>query len=239
MATGISLMFNIKLPINFNSPYKAITISDFWKRWHITLTRFFTQYIYIPLGGSRNGKVRTYINVLIIFLISGIWHGANYTFIVWGILHGIAMVIDRIFKERIERGNPILNWIMTFVFINLTWVMFRADSIAEAILFYKKLLSFDFGNTTMLTSIINIFQTIEITTIKNILPIFKSIDESYHISIQLFITFILFTILGIKNTNERIENFKPNKRLSIVVIILVIASIMSMSQVTTFLYANF
>lgn len=103
MATGIALMFNIKLPMNFNSPYKAITITDFWKRWHITLTRFFTQYVYIPLGGNRKGKIRTYINILIIFLLSGIWHGANYTFIVWGILHGIGSVITRIFKGRIEK----------------------------------------------------------------------------------------------------------------------------------------
>lgn len=103
MATGIALMFNIKLPMNFNSPYKATTITDFWKRWHITLTRFFTQYVYIPLGGNRKGKIRTYINVLIIFLLSGIWHGANYTFIVWGILHGVGSVITRIFKDRIEK----------------------------------------------------------------------------------------------------------------------------------------
>lgn len=239
MANGISLMFNIRLPMNFNSPYKATTISDFWKRWHMTLTRFFTQYIYIPLGGSRKGKVRTYINVLIIFLISGLWHGANYTFIVWGIMHGIAMVINRIFKEKINNGNPILNWLVTFMFINLTWVMFRADSISEAIVFYKNLLSFDFGNTAMLTSIINAFQTIEITTLLNIIPIFKSIDNSYHIVIQLFLAFVLFVMLGMKNTNERIEEFKPNKRTATVVVILVIVSIMSMSQVTTFLYVNF
>lgn len=103
MATGVALMFNIKLPMNFNSPYKATTITEFWKRWHITLTRFFTQYVYIPLGGNRKGKIRTYINVLIVFLLSGIWHGANYTFIVWGILQGVGSVITRIFKDRIEK----------------------------------------------------------------------------------------------------------------------------------------
>lgn len=239
MAIGISLLFNIKLPMNFNSPYKATTISDFWKRWHMTLTRFFTQYIYIPLGGSRKGSLRTYINVLIIFLISGIWHGANYTFIVWGIMHGVAMVINRIFKEKINKRNSILNWLITFIFINLTWVMFRADSISEAILFYRNLLSFDFGNTTSLTSIIGVFQTIEITTIGNILPILKSIDNSYHVVIQLFIIITLFAMLGMKNTNERIEKLKPTKKLATVIVVLFIFSIMSMSQVTTFLYVNF
>lgn len=84
MAIGIAKMMNIDLPINFNSPYKSLTITEFWDRWHITLTRFFTKYIYIPLGGSRKGKIRAYINTIIIFLISGLWHGANWTFIVWG-----------------------------------------------------------------------------------------------------------------------------------------------------------
>lgn len=84
MATGIGKFFNIDLPMNFNSPYKAITITDFWKRWHMTMTRFFTTYVYIPLGGSRKGKIRTYINVMIVFLVSGLWHGANWTFILWG-----------------------------------------------------------------------------------------------------------------------------------------------------------
>ena len=87
MATGIAKMFNIDLPINFNSPYKALSITEFWKRWHITLTRFLRTYIYFPLGGNRKGQCRTYLNLFIVFLVSGLWHGANYTFIVWGILH--------------------------------------------------------------------------------------------------------------------------------------------------------
>ncbi len=88
MAIGIALLFNIHLLVNFNSPYKATDIQDFWRRWHITLGRFLTQYLYIPLGGNRKGKVRTYINIMIIFLVSGFWHGAGWTFIFWGFLHG-------------------------------------------------------------------------------------------------------------------------------------------------------
>lgn len=84
MAIGIGRMMNIELPINFNSPYKATTISEFWKRWHMTLTRFFTRYVYIPLGGNRKGKIRTYINTMIVFLLSGLWHGASWTFVLWG-----------------------------------------------------------------------------------------------------------------------------------------------------------
>ena len=90
MAAGVAKMFNIDIPMNFNSPYKADSISDFWKRWHISLTTFLRRYIYFPLGGNRKGKVRTYINMMAIFVISGFWHGANWTFILWGTLHGIS-----------------------------------------------------------------------------------------------------------------------------------------------------
>lgn len=96
MAVGIGNMFNIKLPNNFNSPYKATSITDFWSRWHMSLTRFLRQYVYIPLGGNRKGKVRTYINIMIVFLVSGIWHGANWTFIIWGIIHGAANCLNRV-----------------------------------------------------------------------------------------------------------------------------------------------
>src|SRR5690606_20013214 len=95
MAIGAALLFNIKLPINFNSPYKALNIQDFWRRWHITLSGFFTKYVYVPLGGNRKGNGRTYVNIFIIFLLSGMWHGAGWTFIFWGCLHGLASVIYR------------------------------------------------------------------------------------------------------------------------------------------------
>lgn len=239
MATGIALMFNIKLPMNFNSPYKATTIVEFWKRWHITLTRFFTQYVYIPLGGNRKGKIRTYINILIIFLLSGIWHGANYTFILWGILHGIGNVITRIFKDKIEKQNKVLMWVITFSFINLTWVMFRANSIQEAIIFYKNLICFNFNGNGLLTEMINSFNIVESTLLYSIFPALRVLFDKYHVWIQIFMSFAMFAILGMKNTNERIESFKPNTRTIIVVATLIIISIMSLSQVSTFLYFNF
>ena len=124
VASGICSMLNIELPMNFNSPYKALTVYDFWKRWHITLTRFFRTYIYFPLGGSRKGTLRTYFNIFLIFFVSGIWHGANWTFILWGALHGVAMVLNRIFKKQIDQLHPALSWLATFAFINVTWVIF-------------------------------------------------------------------------------------------------------------------
>lgn len=130
MATGIAWMFNFKLPMNFNSPYKAYSIIDFWKRWHMTLTRFLRTYIYFPLGGNRKGTIRTYLNTMIVFLISGVWHGANYTFILWGILHGVAQCINRFFKNEYEKWNLVIQWIITFIFLNFTWLLFRADSLS-------------------------------------------------------------------------------------------------------------
>lgn len=132
MAIGIGKMFNINLPLNFNAPYRATNFQDFWRRWHITLNRFLTQYVYIPLGGSRRKEVRVYFNIGIVFLISGIWHGAGWTFVVWGICHGIGVMIHRIWKQK---GYSMPSWLgmfITFFFINILWVLFRADNMHEA-----------------------------------------------------------------------------------------------------------
>ncbi len=108
MAVGVSTMINISLPMNFDSPYQALSIRDFWKRWHLSLTHFFTKYIYISLGGSRKGEIRTYINMMIIFLISGLWHGANWTFLLWGGIHGAINVFDRALEKWETKMNPIV-----------------------------------------------------------------------------------------------------------------------------------
>lgn len=126
MALGVALLFNIRLPINFNSPYKALDIQDFWRRWHITLSRFLRDYIYIPLGGNRNGELRTYSNLFTVFLVGGLWHGASWMFVIWGALHGSAIVIHRAWKSLGFTMNKYLAWFITFNFINITWVFFRA-----------------------------------------------------------------------------------------------------------------
>lgn len=150
MAIGLALFFNIKLPYNFNSPYKSLSISEFWQRWHMTLGKFLKDYIYIPLGGSRVGKARQYINLFIVFLISGIWHGAGWGFIIWGSLHGIAICIHKAymsvfanatwFKNRLNsKFYKVIMWIITFEFINITWVFFRATSINDALSVIKSM----------------------------------------------------------------------------------------------------
>jgi alginate O-acetyltransferase complex protein AlgI len=129
MAIGISYMLGIELPINFDSPYKALSIRDFWKRWHISLTKFLTKYIYIPLGGSKKGRIITYLNIMIVFLVSGIWHGANWTFILWGILHGILLCIDRAMEDLEKKVPKPIRWFVTFFFINILWALFSSASI--------------------------------------------------------------------------------------------------------------
>lgn len=105
MAVGIGRMLGIEIPVNFNSPYKATNIVDFWKRWHITLNRFFTKYVYIPLGGNRRGQRRMYVNLLIVFFLSGLWHGAGFHFLVWGMLHGVLYVVTRFWQGHVRRGS--------------------------------------------------------------------------------------------------------------------------------------
>jgi len=133
MAIGLALLFNIKLPINFNSPYKATDIQDFWRRWHITLSRFLKNYVYIPLGGNRKGEFRTYNNLMATFIIGGIWHGAGWTFVFWGFLHGLALVIHRAWSKLCFKLWTWLAWLITFHFINIAWVFFRAKEWDDAV----------------------------------------------------------------------------------------------------------
>jgi D-alanyl-lipoteichoic acid acyltransferase DltB (MBOAT superfamily) len=141
MAIGLSLMFNVRLPMNFNSPYKATSIIDFWRRWHITLARFLRDYLYIPLGGSRHGKARRYMNLMITMLLGGLWHGAGWTFVIWGALHGVYLMVNhgwRELKQRMDWGDG-GRWSnlaaggLTFLAVVVGWVVFRADSLSSAI----------------------------------------------------------------------------------------------------------
>lgn len=133
MAVGAALLFNISLPVNFNSPYKALNIQDFWRRWHMTLSGFLRDYVYIPLGGSRMNSFRTYQNLMYTFIIGGIWHGAGWTFVFWGALHGLALCIHRFWSGLTWRMHTLLAWFLTFNFVNISWVFFRAKEWEDAI----------------------------------------------------------------------------------------------------------
>jgi D-alanyl-lipoteichoic acid acyltransferase DltB (MBOAT superfamily) len=139
MAIGISLMFGIFLPLNFNSPYKATSIIDFWRRWHMTLSQFLRDYLYIPLGGNRHGRILRYVNLMITMLLGGLWHGAAWTFVVWGALHGAYLCVNHAWSNygpavapRFARVGSAAAFVLTFVSVVVAWVFFRADSISSA-----------------------------------------------------------------------------------------------------------
>ncbi|WP_157117950.1 MBOAT family O-acyltransferase [Oceanicoccus sagamiensis] len=151
MAIGLALMFGLYLPINFNSPYKAISIIDFWRRWHMTLSAFLRDYLYIALGGNRKGGLRRYSNLLITMLLGGLWHGANWTFVMWGAMHGVYLVINhswRYLLNSLGRSSladsgiyKLLALLLTFFCVLNSWVVFRAASIDDAMALYQSMYS--------------------------------------------------------------------------------------------------
>ena len=140
MAIGSALFFNIILPVNFNSPYKSGSIQEFWRRWHITLSRWLREYLYIPLGGNRKSAFRTYINLFVTFFLAGLWHGAGWTFVIWGGLHGVALVLHRAWNRLGLKMPGKIGWCLTFLFVNASWVIFRAETLADATRIFKGML---------------------------------------------------------------------------------------------------
>ena len=132
MAIGSALLCNIRLPANFNSPYQATNIQDFWRRWHITLSRLLLDYLYIPLGGNQHGICRMYIALFITFVLGGLWHGPSWTYILWGASHGIAAIVHKSWQTTGLRMPSLPAWLLTFLFANAAWVLFRANTLADA-----------------------------------------------------------------------------------------------------------
>ena len=144
MAIGVSRMFGIKIPFNFNSPYKAVSVIDFWRRWHMTLSLFLRDYLYIPLGGNRFGLRRQFLSILVTMILGGLWHGAGNTFLLWGALHGVMLIIANIWKS-FEKPLPVwLSIMITFIFVSIGWVFFRAASADYALSYIYGL--FDFSH---------------------------------------------------------------------------------------------
>ena len=144
MAIGLGLLFGLRLPVNFLSPYKSTSIIDFWRRWHVTLSRFLRDYVYFPLGGNRRGCGRRYINLLATMVIGGLWHGANWTFVVWGLLHGFLLAVNHGIRSIVPWRPPVgISIPVTFVIIVLTWVPFRAEDLHSMLKFYEVMLGGD------------------------------------------------------------------------------------------------
>jgi len=148
MAIGLGKMMGFKFPENFNDPYTSRSVTEFWKRWHMTLGNFIMNYLYIPLGGNRKGKGRMYLNLWLCFLLSGLWHGASWTFVLWGAFHGLFICADKLFlKDLLKKAGKWPAVILTFFVVNMGWVLFRVDTAADAGGFYQALFAFKGGMT--------------------------------------------------------------------------------------------
>ena len=142
IARGVAQLFGIKLMVNFNYPYKSTSFSEFWSRWHISLSTWFRDYLYIPLGGNRRGSKRTLINLCLVFTISGLWHGADWSFVLWGFMHFLLLTSERFIKLPKTKVMYFLKWINVLFMVNLTWILFRADTIANAWVFIRQLFKY-------------------------------------------------------------------------------------------------
>lgn len=234
MALGAALLFNIKLPQNFNSPYKAVTIQDFWRRWHMTLGRLMKDYLYLPLGGNRRGDLLTIRNILITFLLGGLWHGAGWMFLIWGLLHGMALVCYQLWRRYGFRLHKFIAWFITFQFINITWVFFRANTWYDAKVVIAGMVGYN-GITVPLPfekylsilphNLVNIVYSSNITgNIRGFLKIENnnsvakldliSTISQVHISSAvmplLFIILALIAVSIFSNTGEIMEKFAPS-----------------------------
>ncbi|MBT4731305.1 MBOAT family protein [Candidatus Woesearchaeota archaeon] len=234
MAIGLALLFNIGLPVNFNSPYKATNIQDFWRRWHMTLSRFMRDYIYIPLGGNKKGSFRTYNNLMATFVIGGLWHGAGWTFVFWGFLHGAALAVQKLWGKLGFKLWTWFAWFITFNFVNIAWVFFRAKEWEDAI----KVLSsmFSLSNIILPSSLEDRLGFLTGFNI-NYGAFMDNIDGSLHTSIWFFFGFVL--IVFFQNSNEYLKEFSPNKKNLMLAASFFIFGVLYLAKGGEFLYFNF
>lgn len=250
MAIGIGRMFGINIALNFNSPYKASNIIEFWKRWHITLSRFFTKNVYIPLGGNRCGNLRMYTNLFIVFFLSGLWHGAGWNYIIWGCMHGTLYVTTRawqnIRKSRKVNGEvntsnlnrilKILGVLATFIFVNIAWVFFRADSVNTAMTLLGRIAEGEWRIPA--ESFAAYFNLGEFWYVLKVLHISQLPYSKYYLMI-LFSAIILCVTFFAPNIHEVERKMKFGSISAIIVGVLLVWCIVSLSGVSTFLYFNF
>lgn len=233
MAIGLALFFGIILPINFNSPYKSLNIADFWRRWHITLGRFLKEYLYIPLGGNRLGRLINLRNLFIVAFLSGIWHGAGWGFVIWGLLHAFAMVLHRIYSFWAKgqkflklKSYKIFAWFLTFNFINIAWIFFRSENLQGAINLLKSM----FGV---------VWVELPFKWYTRMSYTLESIGGRNETLFSIIIAFVL--CLACKNSIEQSENFSPNFKTMLFVTLLLIFSFFTLAAIpyVEFIYFNF
>ena len=235
MALGFSRMLNIDLPMNFDSPYKALSIRDFWKRWHMSLTAFLTRYIYFPLGGSRKGKARTYLNTIIVFLISGLWHGASFGFVLWGLLNGLLSVFERMTEQYRKYIPKALQWLLTFGVINVLWLLFQNGSTTEWIGRLTKILAF--ADTNICSGFYERFLTPEIQLLLRLLRLDMGLLWVRRAVLGLFYGGSLLLCLVPENTCRR--EYGMTARSAILIALLLVFCLTCLSKNAVFVYNQF
>ncbi|KTD47610.1 MBOAT family O-acyltransferase [Legionella quateirensis] len=247
MAIGLARIFGIIFPLNFNSPYKANNIISFWRRWHMTLSRFLRDYIYIPLGGNRKGSISRYTNLMITMIIGGIWHGAAWTFVIWGMLHGFYLIINHLWLslKKYYSGslftlntfiNTLIARIITFLAVALAWVFFRAESFNTSHQILKSLVSTDFSLTSQLytpASLNHLFVLLGITSfIVFIAPNSQQLLHQYKPALE--------TYPGeIEPYSYRFLQWSPNAFNAALCAIMTLLSLLAFGHISEFLYYKF
>lgn len=240
MARGIGLLFRIDLPVNFFSPYKARDLVDFWKRWHITLNRFFTRYLYIPLGGNRKGRLRTCLHSFLVFFVSGIWHGAGFTFLFWGTAHGVIYIITKQMLPLLEKIPAVVTRLCNLLLVLILCVFFRAETMAQAWQILGCALSGGYGLLSVPAGFAEQFRTPEFFYAMKVLHLLPGNPAmADYVLMAGYMLAAWFIILCLPNTAEKLTNFRPGMRNSLFVVFIFLWSLLSFSEVSTFLYFNF
>ena len=266
MAKGIAGMFGMKIANNFDSPYKACNIVEFWKRWHITLSRFFTKNIYIPLGGNRKGMRRMYLNYFLVFFLSGLWHGAGWNFVLWGIMHGVLYIVTKwwtnfVLKQSVRNGKAnsgeerrqtevqetsgerkrfsikkTVACIGTFAYVSIAWVYFRASTVEQANILLSNVVTKPW--TMVSESFMDVFNLGEFWYVLKILKAATLPYAKSYLMIVFTLVALGITFMG-KNVEELAKKFKPTIINALITGVLFIWCVVSLSGVSTFLYFNF
>ena len=235
IAAGCARLLGLRLPVNFDSPYRSLSVGEFWKRWHITLTSFLRECLYFPLGGSKRGTGRAYLNILLVFLVSGLWHGAGWTFLIWGGLHGLGQIVERAWGKGRERLPRLLRWAVTFAFVNAAWVFFRAPGVPQALALLKTAVTADFRPPAEWL-MADVFAK-EAKAFGMVFPALRGWTAPV-LTYGLFAAALL-AALWPRNAVWQMDNFKPAFWRAAVLALLAAWSVLSFTGVTTFIYSNF
>ncbi len=257
MAIGLAKMFNLSLPINFDSPYKSKSIIEFWRRWHITLSDFLKTYLYIPLGGNRNGPLRKHFNLFLTMALGGLWHGAGITFIVWGCIHGLALIINHTWRNllsKLKLSNISTSFIykrvaqiLTFICVVYAWVFFRADNMQSALLIVKAMSNIQ--NVLLPEKYYTFFQTIGLSSEWlpgeiGIMPYFKGLRECFILMCGFILVWTMPNTQSIFMRKNSIRKstliiWTPTVLWSAFLAMMTICVMLTINKMSTFLYYQF